>query len=100
MMNNQSNAGRSTPRDILATIDQFQRGKLRFSGFLDRTWSQIHDLPASAAVDPIALEDVWTELEIIYAQASAAGQLQLDEEQQQQVTHAIGELASLLTVPE
>jgi hypothetical protein len=96
MTSESTNKGRSMPSDILATIEQFHAGKLRLSAFLDRTWAQIHDLSPQAGMDVAALEDLWTDIEIVYAQASAARQSTLDAEQARDVERAVDDLASAL----
>jgi hypothetical protein len=96
MSDDSGGGGRSMPRDILITIAQFKEGNLRLSTFLDHTWAQIHDLAPEADVDVSALEDLWTDIEIIYAQASAARQSLLDDEQAEDVERIIDDMVSAL----
>ncbi|WP_160123276.1 hypothetical protein [Rhodovarius lipocyclicus] len=86
----------STSADILDSIARFQAGELRLSALLDRLWAQIHDLPPGPETDAVMLEDCWTEMEIIYAQASAAEQPALDADQARALEGAIAQLVSAL----
>jgi hypothetical protein len=87
---------RTIPKDVIETIGQFQNGELRLAGLLDRLWAQIHDLPQEPSVDLEKLEDVWTDIEIIYAQASAAEQTTLAPTQRTAVERAIERMTEIL----
>lgn len=96
MTSNPRHRGRTMPKDVLETIGQFQRGELRLSGLLDRLWAQIHDLYQQPSVDLEKLEDLWTDIEIIYAQASVAKQTTLASSQTTEVERAIEGITEIL----
>lgn len=87
---------RTMQKDILETIRQFQNGELRLAGLLDRLWAQIHDLPQEPSADLEKLEDLWTDIEIAYAQASADNQTTLAPIQAAEVERAIERMTEIL----
>ncbi|WP_431303081.1 hypothetical protein [Sediminicoccus sp. BL-A-41-H5] len=93
---NAAHHGRTTPKDVLDTISQFQTGQLRLAGLLDRLWAQIHDLSQERSVDMERLEDLWTDIEIAYAQASAENQTTLAAIQAAEVERAIEGMTEIL----
>lgn len=87
---------RTMPKDVLETIRQFQNGELRLAGLLDRLWAQIHDLSQQPSVELEKLEDLWTDIEIAYAQASADNQTTLAAIQAAEVERAIERMTEIL----
>jgi hypothetical protein len=96
MTHNPRHHRRTMPCDVLETIGRFRKGELRLAGLLDRLLSQIHDLPKQPALHLEELEDRWTDIEIIYAQASAAKQSTLAPVQAIEVERAIDRMTQIL----
>lgn len=96
MTNSPRQHRRTMPKDVLETIGQFRNGELRLAGLLDRLWAQIHDLSHESFVDLEQLEDVWTDIEVVYAQASAANQTTLAKNQTIEVERAIKRMTEIL----
>ena len=61
-------------QDMLQAITLFRRGDMTLIALLDRLWAGMQALPERFRPALDAIEDAWLEMEIIYAQASAAGQ--------------------------
>lgn len=75
MMVNETNAhGRKMVHDMLQAIAAFRHGDMKISALLDHLWAQMHAQTAQHQPDLGEMEDAWTDMEIIYAQASEAGQ--------------------------
>jgi hypothetical protein len=81
---------------MLATIDLFEGGRLSLPDFLHSNWAEIQDLKSPCPDDLAELEQLWTELEIIYAMAVAEGPWAPDDEQKAAVARAIGDMKALL----
>ena len=61
-------------QDMLQAIAMFRRSDMTLIALLDRLCAGMQVLPGQFRPAPGTIEDAWIEMEIIYAQASAAGQ--------------------------
>ena len=91
--------GRTTPAQILSTVSDFHEGRQDLRAFLDRSEEQIGDLADEPGLDIGLLEDLWTEIEIIYAIASAEGREQLGDAEARSVLTLLDQFATVLRAP-
>jgi hypothetical protein len=96
MINEAKAHGRSKVEDMRHSLDAFRRGDIRFAALLDRLWAQMHDVPQLAPPVLGEIEDAWTEMEIIYAKASATRQCVLSPREASELEVAIDQFAEIL----
>lgn len=78
------------------SLDAFRRGDIKFAAVLDCLWAQMHDLPQLAPSILGEMEDAWTEMEIIYAKASARQQRVLSFREASELEVAIDRFLEVL----
>jgi len=66
--------GRSKVKDVLQLIDAFRRREIRFAALFDPLLAQMNDLPEIALSVLGEMEGAWTDIEFIFAKASATRQ--------------------------
>lgn len=88
--------GQSKVEDMLQLIDAFRRGEIRFAAVLDRLWARMHDLPQIAPSVLGEMEDAWTDMEIIFAKASATRQRVLSAGDADELDGAIDRLVEAI----
>ena len=96
MVNKADAHGRSKVEDMRHSLDAFRRGDIKFAAVLDRLWAQMHDLPQLAPFILGEMEDAWTEMEIIYAKASARQQRVLSPREASELDAAIDRFLEVL----
>jgi hypothetical protein len=88
--------GRTKPADLLRTLDDFESRRIDFRAFLDRSEAQIGDLASQPALDIDELEDLWTELEVVYAIAANECSETLGTSEQTQVYAVVARMRAVL----
>lgn len=84
-------------QDMLQAIAVFRRGDMTLIALLDRLWAGLQLLPEQFRPALGAIEDAWIEMEIIYAQASAAGQKALTRCEARDLEDAFDRFIDVLT---
>ncbi len=93
MMANQANAA---VHGMLQAIVLFRRGDMTLIALIDRLDAGLQALPPTFQPVLGDLEDAWMDMEIIYAQASAAGQAVLTAAESSDLEDAIDRFAAVL----
>lgn len=82
---------------MLQAVALFRRGDMTLIALIDRLDAGLRALPPTFRPALGDLEDAWTEMEIIYAQASAAGQAVLTAAEASDLEDAIDRFVAVLT---
>lgn len=81
---------------MMRSIADFQRGDMTLIALLDRLWAGMQALSEQSRPDLGDIEDAWIEMEIIYAQASAAQQSVLTAAEASDLEDAIDHFVDVL----
>lgn len=73
------------PKAACWLVDQFQRQELGVSRFLHNIEAIVKSIPASECELQQILEDIWSEMEIVYSLAVSDGDGNLDESELQEL---------------
>lgn len=84
-------------QDMLQAIAVFRRSDMTLIALFDRLWAGMQVLPEQFRPALGAIEDAWIEIEIIYAQASAAGQSVLTAAEAGDLEDALDRFIDVLT---
>jgi hypothetical protein len=72
-------------------------GEIDLAATMDRLLSAIHDLPLVGAVDIGAMEDRWTDIEVVLALASEGGARTLDPHQAADVHQSMDAIIEMVS---